>query len=135
MVYLYSKLREDCIWKAKQVTGSVTLLTVIIIGVLMFFLSFSFHLCKVITDNSCDPNFLIQAWILQHFPHIYRWASVETYTKDMMCATAFSPLRVNQTTESFKVYLDYLVVEDIHFNSYVDHRQTQPFNNIMLYYG
>ena len=32
LVYLYSKLREGCMWKTKQVTDSVTLLTVIIIG-------------------------------------------------------------------------------------------------------
>ncbi|XP_050878066.1 uncharacterized protein LOC127081880 [Lathyrus oleraceus] len=31
------------------------------------------------------------------------------------------------------MYLDYLIVEEMHFNSYVDHSQMQPFDEIMLY--
>lgn len=49
--------------------------------------------------------------------------------------TAFSPLRENQTIKPFRVYLDRLVVEDMQFNNCVDHRQTQPFDYIVLYYG
>lgn len=37
--------------------------------------------------------------------------------------------------ESFKVYLDCLVDKDMHFNNYVDHRETQPFDDIVLYSG
>ncbi|XP_050874229.1 uncharacterized protein LOC127076587 [Lathyrus oleraceus] len=92
-------------WKTKQVTGSVTLLT----------------------------TFLFQAWILQHFPRISDWASVPEYIEDMPRATAFISLRRNQTIEPFRVYLDRLIVEDIYFNNYVDHRQTQPFDEIVLY--
>lgn len=33
------------------------------------------------------------------------------------------------------MYLDRLVAEDMHFNSYVDHRKTRPFDEIVLYFG
>ena len=33
------------------------------------------------------------------------------------------------------MYLDRLVAEDMHFNSYVDHRETRPFDDIVLYSG
>lgn len=98
-------------------------------------LSFSFHLCKAITDNSCDPNFSFHAWILQHFLHIFGWASIETYTKDIPCAIVFPLLRWNQTTKPFRVYFDHLVSEDMHFNNYVDHCQTRQFDEIMLCFG
>ena len=79
--------------------------------------------------------FLFQAWILQHFPRISDWASVPEYTEDMSCDTGFILLRGNQATEPFRVYVDCLVVEDIHFNNYIDHRQTMPFDEMMLYSG
>lgn len=50
-------------------------------------------------------------------------------------ATTFAPLRGNQATESFRVYLDRLVIDDMHFNNYVDYRETWPFDEIMLYSG
>lgn len=121
-------------WKTKQVTCSVTLLTVIIMSFNVT-LSFSFHFCKAITDNSCDLNFSFQDRILQHFLHIFGWASVETYTEDISHATAFFPLRGNQATEPYRVYLDRLVVEDMNFNIYVDHRETRPFDEIVLTTG
>lgn len=61
--------------------------------------------------------------------------SVATYTKDMPRAAAFVPLRKNQATESFRVYLDCLVAEDVYFNNYIDHRGMHPFDEIVLYYG
>ncbi|XP_050897899.1 uncharacterized protein LOC127104788 [Lathyrus oleraceus] len=76
-----------------------------------------------------------QTWILQYFPCISGWASVLTYSEDMSYATAFSPFRRNQETELFKVYLNRLVTEDMHFNSYADHCETQPFDEIVLYFG
>ncbi|KAI5416015.1 uncharacterized protein LOC127073444 [Lathyrus oleraceus] len=76
---------------------------------------------------------LLTDWVFQHFPRIFSWVSVETYIEDMPRATVFYPLRGNQVTESFKVYLDYLVSEDMHFNNYVDHRQMQSFDEIVLY--
>ncbi|XP_050897988.1 uncharacterized protein LOC127104888 [Lathyrus oleraceus] len=85
-----------------------------------------------IIDNSCVPNFSFQTWILQHFPRIFGWTSVNTYTEDMSCATAFPPLKRNQMTEHFRVYLDCLVGEEMPFNSYVDHHQAQPYE-IVLY--
>lgn len=33
LVYLYLKLRDGCMWKTKQVTSNMTLLTVIIVSV------------------------------------------------------------------------------------------------------
>lgn len=33
------------------------------------------------------------------------------------------------------MYLDRLVGEDIHFHTYVDHRETYPFDDIALYSG
>lgn len=53
----------------------------------------------------------------------------------MSRATAFTPLRGNQATKLFKVYLDRLVAEDMHFNNYVDHRETWPFDEIVIYSG
>lgn len=91
--------------------------------------SFSFHLCKAITDDSCVPS----CWILQHFPHISGWASLPDYIEDMSRATTFIPLSGNQSIESYKVNLDHLVAKDMHFNNYVDHRDTRPFDEIMLY--
>lgn len=58
-------------------------------------LTFLFHVCKAITDDSYVPNFLFQGWILQHFPRISGWASVPDYTEDIPHATAFIPLRGN----------------------------------------
>ncbi|CAL5202105.1 unnamed protein product [Lathyrus oleraceus] len=75
------------------------------------------------------------AWILQHFLHISGWLCVPTYTDYMLYASAFTLLKGNQVIKSFKLYLDCLVAEDMHFNNYVDHRETQPFNDIVLYSG
>lgn len=97
--------------------------------------SFSFHLCKFITDDSCVPNFSFKGWILQHFPCISSWASLPDITEDMPCATAFIPPRENQTIEPYKFYLDHLVFEDMHFNNYVDHPETHPFDEIVIYFG
>lgn len=74
-----------------------------------------------------------QVWILQHFSRISGWVTVPTYTEDMPHATPFASLRWNQVTKSFIVYLVRLVAEDMHFNNYVDHRETRPFDEIMLY--
>lgn len=76
-----------------------------------------------------------QAWTLKPFPRISAWVSVPTYTEDMSSVTAFAPLRGNQETKSFRVYLNRLVSEDTHFNKNVDHRETQPFDEIFLYSG
>lgn len=46
-----------------------------------------------------------------------------------------SLLRGNQAIESFIMYLNRLVIEDMHFNNYVDHREMRPFDEILLYYG
>ncbi|XP_050895966.1 protein MAINTENANCE OF MERISTEMS-like [Lathyrus oleraceus] len=97
LVYLYLKLREGCMRKTKQVTGSVTL--------------------------------------MMHFPRISGWASVPDYIEDMPCATTFIPLRGNQETEPYIVYLDHLVAEDMHLNNYVDHREKRPFKEIVIYSG
>ncbi|CAL5187902.1 unnamed protein product [Lathyrus oleraceus] len=77
----------------------------------------------------------LTAWMLHHFPRISGCASVSTYSKDMSCATAFAPLRGNQVDELFKVYLHFLVVEDMHFNNYIDHCDMSSFDEIVLYYG
>lgn len=50
-------------------------------------------------------------------------------------ASAFALLRGNQAIKPFQVYLDCLVAEDMHFNSYVDHREMRPFDDIVLYSG
>lgn len=42
LVYLYSKLSEGYKWKTKQVTSSITLLTVIFVGLLIFLCHFHF---------------------------------------------------------------------------------------------
>ncbi|CAL5208827.1 unnamed protein product [Lathyrus oleraceus] len=49
-------------------------------------------------------------------------------------ATASAPLIRNLATELFRVYLDRLVIDDIHFNNCVDHWETRPFDEIILYY-
>lgn len=49
--------------------------------------------------------------------------------------SAFSPLRGNQETKPFRVYLDCLVVEDMHFNSYIDHSEMRSCDDILLYSG
>ncbi|XP_050895905.1 uncharacterized protein LOC127102595 [Lathyrus oleraceus] len=98
-------------------------------------LSFSFHLCKSIIDDLCVPNISCQGWILQHFSCISGWASVHDYTEDMLRATAFIPLRGNQAIEPYRLYLDCLVVKDMHFNSYVNHRETLSFDEMILHSG
>lgn len=133
MVYLYLKLSEGCRWKTEQVMGSITLLTVIFIGLLIFLCHFHFIFTTPLLMIRVFQTF--QVWILQHFPCIFDWASVSTYTEDISCATAFSSIIGNQTTESFRVYLDRLVIEDINFNNYVDHHETRPFQEIVLYSG
>lgn len=50
-------------------------------------------------------------------------------------ASASVPLRGNQETESYRVYLDCLVVEDITVCSYVTHDDRCPFDDIALYSG
>lgn len=61
------------------------------------------------------------------------WFCVSAYYEDMLCAFSFSLLRGNQVTDSFRLYLDHLVAEDMHFNTYIDHRETRKFNDIVLY--
>lgn len=78
-------------------------------------------------------TFLFQDWILQHYPCITHYVSVPEYAEVMPCATSFIPLRGNQAVEPFKFYLDRLVVDDMHFN-YVEHRHTQSFEEIVLYF-
>lgn len=118
-------------WKTKQATCSITLLTVIFISLLMFLCPFHFIFTTSLLMICVFQTFHV--WILLQFPCISGWASVPTYIEDMSRATAFAPLRGNQTLESFKVYLDRLVAKDMHFNSYVDHRETRPFDEIVIY--
>lgn len=99
------------------------------------FLSFSFHVFKTIIDDSCVPNFFISGLDPQLFPCIAGWVSVHEYAEVISCATTFIPLRENPTIEPFRVYHDHLIIKDMHFNIYVDHLQTQPFDEIMLYSG
>lgn len=53
----------------------------------------------------------------------------------MSRASSFLPFKGDQEIESFNVYLDHLIVKDMDFNSYFNHRETQPFNEIVLYLG
>lgn len=115
----------------KHVTVSITLLEIVLIGFLMFLCPFHVIFTTSLLMIRVFQTFKV--WILQHFSRISDWKNVLTYSKDMSRATAFSSLRGNQTIESFKVYLDRLVVEDMHFNNYVDHRETRPFDKIVLY--
>lgn len=100
---------------------------------IIFFLHFlkilNFKLSKKIPPPSPKSNNQSQRIFNQNV------TSVLTYTKDMSCATTFSQLRGNQETKSFKVYLDCLVADDMHFNSCVDQRETRPFEEILLYSG
>lgn len=117
----------------KRVIDSITLLTIIFIGLLIFLCHFHFIFT---TPLLMIHGFQIfQAWILQHFLHISNWASVLTYSEDMLRTIAFSPLKGNRATDSFRVYLNHLVAEDMHFNSYVDHCETRPFDEILIYSG
>lgn len=104
---------------------------------------FFFILLIKISQSKCNntTSFLLihmypfQAWILKHFPRIFSWSYVDNYTEDMPYACAFSMFRRNQTTNPFRVYLDYMVVDDIHLHSYIDHRETRPLKNITFYFG
>lgn len=51
----------------------------------------------------------------------------------MSRASAFAPLKGNLATKLFQMYLDLLVADDMHFNTYVNHRETRPFDDIVLY--
>ncbi|CAL5206298.1 unnamed protein product [Lathyrus oleraceus] len=84
---------------------------------------------KQVTGNMT----LLMGWILQHFPCISGWASVSDYSEDMSRATTFILFRGNQTIEPHRVYLDRLVVEDMHFNNYFDHCETQLFDEIIIH--
>lgn len=48
----------------------------------------------------------IQPKLTHVHPYISNWTGVSIYTEDMLHATAFASLRGNQTTESFRVYLN-----------------------------
>ncbi|CAL5199212.1 unnamed protein product [Lathyrus oleraceus] len=89
--------------------------------------------CRWKTKQVTRNITLLTAWILQHFPCIFGWSCVPTYTEGMSRASAFSPLRENQEIDLFRVYLDHLVAEDMHFNTYVNHCETRPFDDIVLY--
>ncbi|CAL5198435.1 unnamed protein product [Lathyrus oleraceus] len=91
--------------------------------------------CRWKTNQITGSITLLTAWILQNFLHISGWASVPTYTENMLCATEFSLLKGNQSIESFRMYLECLVADDMHLNNYVYHRETRPFDDIVLYSG
>lgn len=95
LVYLYSKLSGGYTCKTKQVTCSITLLTIIFIGLLMFLFPFHFIFTTPLLMIHVFQTF--QTWILQQFPRIFGRASVPTYIEDMSYTTAFSMLRRNHT--------------------------------------
>lgn len=105
----------------KNEAGHITLLTVIFIGLLIFMCHFYYIFATS----------LLMIRVFQHFSGLYPpalsthlWFVMCTDTENMSCASAFASLKGNQAIEPFKVYLDRLVVEDMHFNSYVDHCET-----------
>lgn len=109
----------------------IIVLTVIFIGLLIFLCHFHFIFTAPLLMIRGFQTY--QAWILRNFPRISNWASVSNYSKDMSRVTTFAPLRGNHETEPFKVYLNRLVAEDMKFNIYVNHRETWPFDEIVLY--
>lgn len=97
-----------------------------------FHITFATSISTSFTDDSYVP---FQAWILHHFPRIFGWSCLPTYTENMPHASTFIPLRENHVKETYQVYLDYLVAKDIPFHTYVTNRETCPFNDITLYFG
>lgn len=65
---------------------------------------------------------------------VYPWSYVPTYTKDMPHASTFVPIRRNNATKPFRVYLNRLVAENIHFQACTDHRQMRPLDDITFYF-
>lgn len=57
LVYLYSKIFKGCSWKMKHVTGSITLLTIIFIGLLVFVCHFHYIFATL----------LLMIRVFQHF--------------------------------------------------------------------
>lgn len=84
-----------------------------------------------ITNNSYVP---FKTCFLQHFTCIIGLSYVDTYTEDMPFACSFVPLGGNQATKPFRVYLDRIVADDIHFHSYDDHHQIRLSGDIIFYY-
>lgn len=101
-------------WKTKHMKSSCTLLTLIYLHPLLFHNTYVMPLLII-------HMYHFQAWILQHYPRIYGSSYVDTYIKDMSRVCAFTSLRRNQTAKPFRVYLDHMAADDIHFQTYVDH--------------
>lgn len=57
------------------------------------------------------------------------------YTRDWPRACTFAPYIRNQAIESFCVFIDISVADDICFFLYDDHCQNCPLDDIAFYYG
>lgn len=79
-----------------------------------------FLVCTCHFDNTCATSLLIihmchfQTLIPHHFSRIFGWSYVLTYNEDMSHASEFIPLKRNQVTKSFQVYINCLVAEFEH---------------------
>lgn len=133
LINLYSKYSEGFRWKMKQVTGSITLLTIIFIGFLIFQCHFHFifttlliMICVCQTFLGLDPSAL---------PMHLRLGECTDLRRGYAACYCICPSRGNYASDPFRVYLNRLVVNDTHFNIYVDHCDMLPFEEIVLYSG
>lgn len=74
-----------------------------------------------------------QEWIISHFSSITGWEVVSAYTEDWPRVAAFASYRGNNVIESFQVYLDRTIADDIAFCIYRGHRETRQLDVISLY--
>lgn len=92
----------------------------------------TFYLLLIIFYNTYATSSLIfhlnhsQEWILQHFPCLSGLACVDDYEEAFPRSCSFFTLEGNQTTESFWVYLNRNVGDDINFTPYGDHCERDP---------
>lgn len=125
LIYMYLKLDEGCLWK--KISNRKLHATYGNLLLLLFHNSF----VTLVTNILSEP-FL--GWIITHFLRISGWELVPNYTDDWPRAATFA-LRGNQAIESFQVYLDRHVTDDIALCPYDGHCETRQVDIFSLYSG
>ncbi|KAJ1391176.1 Aminotransferase-like, plant mobile domain [Sesbania bispinosa] len=99
------------------------------------------YLYEQLKDASCHNTrqlagytTLLQAWILEHFPHIMHIERSPDYVDGMSLCRSLRPHRPVGDIVSIQHYLDHICYEDIIWTPYVSHRPYHPFHDICWYY-
>ncbi|KAJ1433007.1 Aminotransferase-like, plant mobile domain [Sesbania bispinosa] len=99
------------------------------------------YLYEQLKDASCHNTrqlagytTLLQAWILEHFPHIMHIERSPDYVEGMSLCRRLRPHRPVGDVVSVRQYLDRIRHEDIIWTPYVSYRPYRPFHDICWYY-